>query len=68
MKLIVHNIYNTVSSRNKKTSFDVTFRYIYMYIYDVLSSIFYLSYLFRIKDSTDAPKWANYLNLRLEFD
>ena len=60
-----------VSSRNnKKTSFNLTFRY----IDDVLSLnnpkfndyIIYPKEL-EIKDTTDAPKWANYLD-HLEFD
>ena len=59
------------SSRNKKTSY-LTFRY----VDDVLSSnnpkfndyidVIYPKEL-EIKDTTDAPKWANYLD-HLEFD
>ena len=69
MKLILYNIYN------KKTSFNLTFRY----FNDVLSlndhkfndyiDVIYPKEL-EIKDTTYmyAPKWANYLDLRLEFD
>ena len=56
-----------------KTSFNLTFRY----IDDVLSlnnpkfsdyiDVIYPEEL-EIKDTTDAPKWAKYLDLRLEFD
>ena len=57
----------------KQTSFNLSFRY----IDDVLSlnnpkfnyyiDVIYLKEL-EIKDTTDAPKWANYLDLHLEFD
>ena len=71
MKMIVYNIYKIVSSRNKqKTSFKLTFRY--LHVNDVLSlnnlsSIIILMLYIRRNlrlDTTDAPKWANYL----EFD
>ena len=75
MKLIVYNICKRVSSRSKRTSFNLTFRYI-----DVLSlnnpklndyiDVSYPQEL-EIKDTTTLktlPKWANYLDLHLEFD
>ena len=59
--------------KKQKTSFNLTFRY----IDDVLSlnnpkfndyiDVIYPKEL-EIKDTTDAPKWANYLDLHLEFD
>ena len=72
MKLILYNIYKRVSSRNQKTSFNLTFRY----KDDVLSLnnpkfndyiVIYPKEL-EIKDTTDAPNWVNYLDLCLEFD
>ena len=73
MKLILYNIYKRASSRNKNKSVNLTFRY----IDDVLSlnnpmfnnyiDVIYPNEL-EIKDTTDAPKWANYLDLNLEFD
>ena len=73
MKLMLYNIYKRVSSRNKNTSFNLTF----CYIDDVLSlnnpkfnDYIYVIYPeeLEIKDTADALKWANYLDLRLEFD
>ena len=62
--------------KKHKTSFNVTFRY--MLVDDVISLnnpkcndyIYYVIYPYEleIKDTTDAPKWANYLDHRLEFD
>ena len=59
--------------QKQKASFTLTFRY----IDDVLLlnnpkfndyiDVIYLKEL-EIKDATDAPKWANYLDLHLEFD
>ena len=70
----VYNVYKRVRSRNKKkTSFNLTFRY----IDDVLSldnPTFndYIDVIYRrnneIKDTTYAPKWANHLDFHLEFD
>ena len=65
------NIYK-FKKQNKK-SFNHTFRY----IDDVLSLNnpkfnYYIDVMYpeelEIKDTTDSPKWANYLDLRLEFD
>ena len=70
--MVLYNIYKRVSSRSKKTSFNLTFRY----IDDVLSlnnpkfnDYIYVIYPkeLEIKDTTDYPKWANYLD-HLEFD
>ena len=73
MKLIVYHIYK----QHPLISPFATYIYIYIYIYDVLSlnNPKFNDYIdvidpkeFEIKDTTDAPKWANYLDLHLEFD
>ena len=73
MQLIVYNIYKSKSKKHlqeAKTSFNLTFRY----KDDVISLKFndYIDVIYPkeldIKDTTDAPKWDNYLDLHLEFD
>ena len=48
-----------VSSRNKKHPLISPF---------VISMIIYYQEELEINDTTDAPKWANFIDLRLEFD
>ena len=70
MKLILYTIY-----KKPKTSFNLTFRYVHVDDVLSLSNPKYNDYIDVIyqkeldfKDTKGAPKWANYLDLHLEFD
>ena len=57
--------------KKQKTSFNLTFRYMMMFYHWITLSSMIILMLFirrKIKDTTDAPKWVNYLYLHLEFD
>ena len=75
-KLILYKIYKRFQETNKNTSFNLTFRHIH--VDDVLSlnnhnrfksniDVIYPDKL-EIKDTTDAPKWTNYLHLEFDED
>ena len=73
MKLILYNIYKRETSRNNKTSFNLTFRYAYDVIslnnpnFNDYNDVIYPEEL-ECKDTTYAPKWTNYLDIHLEFE
>ena len=62
------NIYKRVSSRSKKLPLISLFGIVYRccFIIEYIDVIYPKE--LEIKDTTDAPKWANYLDLHLEFD
>ena len=69
MKLMLVNICAKNKFKKQKASFNLTLRFISLNnaMFNDYIDVTYLKEL-EIKDTTDAPKWTNYLDLHLEFD